>query len=285
MESIVVLNVSPKLKKYIEFSNNARGTRETARQAMNCFDLTSLKGDETKDDILDLCDIAEHNRLASVCIYPHHVPDTAKFLKDTGVVIATVINFPTGLTRTLSNEAATPITTAEDIKTAINAGARQIDVVLPYSQFNAGNSFSTHSILQAARDACPSHVTLKVILETASFQNEEMLRHACKIAIQRGADCLKTSTGKHPNGGATMEAAAILLDEAHNAGRRVGCKITGGVKTNDECARYITLARAVMGWNAIRPDTFRIGASSLLENLIQALGSKSALPAYSPIVA
>ena len=281
----MTLNVTPRLQKMIDFAKNAQGTRETARQAMDCFDLTSLKGDETKDDILELCDIAEHNRLASVCIYPGHIDAAAKFLKDTKVAIATVINFPHGNARTVSGEIATPDTTAEDIKRVVSLGARQIDIVLPYAQFNAGNAFQSHSFLQAARAACPKDVTFKVILETASFTNEEMLRHACRLAIQRGADCLKTSTGKHSNGGATMQAAAILLEEAFNANRKVGCKITGGIKTNDECARYMTLARAIMGWNAIRPDTFRIGASSLLEDLIRSLGSKAPLPAYSPAIA
>ena len=281
----MTINVTPRLQKMIDFAKNAQGTRETARQAMDCFDLTSLKGDETKDDILELCDIAEHNRLASVCIYPSHIDAAAKFLKDTKVAIATVINFPTGTARTVTGEFATPDTTAEDIKRAVVLGAKQVDVVLPYVQFNAGNAFQSHSFLQAARAACPKDVTFKVILETASFANEDMLRHACRLAIQRGADCLKTSTGKHPGGGATMQAAAILLEEAFKANRKVGCKITGGIKTNDECARYMTLARAIMGWNAIRPDTFRIGASSLLEDLIRALGSRAPLPTYSPAIA
>ena len=82
-----------------------------------------------------------------------------------------------------------------------------------------------------------------------------------------------------------MEAVAVLLEEAFQAKRKVGCKITGGIKTNDDCAQYMTLARAIMGWNAIRPDTFRIGASSLLDDLIRALGAKSQLAGYAPIVA
>lgn len=276
----------PHLQKCIDFAKNARGTRETAGDAKTCLDLTSLRGDETKEDILELCDMAKHNYLASVCVYPDQVSTCAAFLQKTGVKVATVINFPNGLTRTLNGEMATPDTTAADIRAAVAAGAKQVDVVFPYAQFLSGNSFNAHSILQAASKACPDHVTFKVILETAAFQNEETLRHACKLAIQRGADCLKTSTGKHQNGGATMEAAAILLDEAYKAGRRVGVKITGGIRTNDHCARYMTLARGIRGdWNTICPDLFRIGASDLLDNLNRSLGSRNPLPEYAPSVA
>lgn len=278
------LNVTPDLQRYIDLAQNARGTRESARQAMNCLDLTSLNGDETKNDIHELCDIAKHNYLASVCIYPEHVATAAKALKGTGVTVATVVNYPTGVMRTLKDEAATPLTTAEDVKSAIRDGAGQVDLVIPYAQFNKGNSFQTHSFLQAARQICPPEAMFKVILETAAFQNEDVLRHACRVAIQRGANCLKSSTGKHPYGGVTMATAAILLDEAFHASEKVGVKLTGGIRSNDECAKYMTLARAVMGWNAIRPDVFRIGASSLLEDLIRSLGSQP-MPTRTPSAA
>lgn len=281
----MALLITPQLQRYVDFAKNSHGTRETARQAMDCLDLTSLRGDEQKADILELCDLARHNRLASVCIYPEHVQSAARALKGSKVSVATVINYPTGMLRTLEDTTATPSSTTEDIKRAVAAGANQIDIVLPYAKFNAGNSFIAHSMLQSARETAGQGVTLKVILETTSFQNEERLRHACQLAIHWGADCLKTSTGKHKDGGATMEAAAVLLQEAFRAERRVGCKITGGIRTNDDCARYMTLARAIMGrWDAIKPDTFRIGASSLLEDLIRALGSRSHLPDYAPSV-
>ncbi len=287
----MTLIVNEYLQRCIAFSSNARGSRASARQVMDCFDLTSLRGNETRDDILDVCDMAKQNSLASVCIYPNYVEPAAKFLKNSHVVVATVINFPTGLTRTLTGEVATPQSTAEDVRAAVKAGARQIDLVLPYGDFLRSNALAGQSFfraatcftfLKAARDACPADVTFKVILETAAFEEEDVLRKACRLAIDRGADCLKTSTGKHANGGATMESAAILLDEAQRAGRPVGCKITGGIKTNDDCARYMTLARSLRGWDAVRPDLFRIGASGLLDNLILSLGSHQIQPEPAP---
>ena len=271
----MTLDQSDKISRLVRLARYAKGTRETARLAMDCFDLTSLKGNETKEEIHDICDIALHNGLASVCVYPEHVKAAHAVLDGGQVAIATVINFSDGVHRTQSDEIATPDTVKIDIEAALKNGARQMDIVFPRHHFDKGDFLKVKEILRAARKSCGDSVTLKCIFETASFNNAQDLRTACRIAIDQNIDCLKTSTGKHPSGGATLEAAAILLQEAQMAGRPVGVKISGGVKSNEDCAQYITLARGIRGHNSITPEFFRIGASSLIKDLIVALGPKS----------
>ncbi len=270
----MTLELPVKLKRLVNFANNARGTRETARLAMNCFDLTSLKGNETREEVFEICDIAKYNRLASVCLYPNQVQTAKTALRDSETIIATVINFSDGRLRTLSDGVADTGTIRTDVAQALKDGARQIDIVFPRHHFDEGNIFQTRAMLKACREACGDDVTMKVIFETAAFDNAEKLREACGLAIKEKADCLKTSTGKHPNGGATMEAAAILMEEAAAAPYQVGVKISGGIRTNDDCARYITLAEGIRGTKSIRREFFRIGASSLINSLIAELGGK-----------
>lgn len=150
-------------------------------------------------------------------------------------------------------------------------GARQIDIVLSHENFRNGNVLQAGEILEACREACTDGVTMKVILETASFENSKSLISACRLAIKYGADCLKTSTGKHPKGGATLEAAAILMDEAQRSNRPIGCKISGGINI-ENCAQYMALARAMAkNWHVIQPSLFRIGSSSLLNDLLDVM--------------
>jgi deoxyribose-phosphate aldolase len=283
----MTLMLNGKLKQAVEFARRAPESRRTARLAMDCLDLTSLRGDETKGDILDLCDMAQHNRLASVCLYPDKVAIAKSVLKESPVVIATVINFPYGDRRTLSEERATPETIKCDVSAAIKDGARQIDIVLPYESFLAGDTLSSLQFLRSCKKAWSPGVTLKVIFETAAFESHpddrtDDLRRACRLAISEGVNCLKTSTGKNPAGGATLDAAAILLDEArHATSHRVGVKIAGGVKNNKDCAQYIMLAEAFRReGKPLGPEIFRIGGSSVLDNLLAALGSRKSLPSY-----
>lgn len=257
------------LRKRVHFARHAKGDANIARIALDCLDLTTLSGDETTADIHKFCATAKANRVASVCIYPPYIADAKTVIRDADITIATVINFPYGSKRTLSDEISTAETTAEDVAMALASGAKQIDIVLPYEDYKVGNTDYCQGLLESCRNACGEDVTMKVILETAAFDNELQLRRACKFAVKYGADCLKTSTGKHENGGATLEVAAILLQEALHAPRQIGVKISGGIKTVDDCAQYIELATMIMGKDIVKPQTFRIGASSVLNELVE----------------
>lgn len=273
---------SESLKAKIAWARNAVGTAETAQTAIHCMDATSLSGSETKSDIETLTNNALTHQTASVCVYPQHVA-TASQIKSAhpqnghNLHIATVINFPYGNKRTNSDEMATTETIAEDVSKAIANGATQIDIVFPYKEFlsEAVGAQKAEEFLNACRDASTGDTIMKVIVESAAYQNEDILRQACKIAVDSGTNSLKTSTGKHELGGATLEAAAILMDEANNAPNPVGVKISGGVKNNQDCAQYIALAKSIFGAESINPNKFRIGASAnkILPDLLSAIQS------------
>lgn len=244
------------------------GNRQTANNTLGLIDLTSLSGDETDEKIKAMCEKAKTNNLASVCFYANHIALAKEQIGSAPVTIATVINFPFGNKASLSDEEATAETTARDVSKAIAMGANQIDIVLPFEEFQNGNVEYATELLTACRAACPQDVRMKVILESAAFDSVKSLQEACKLAIDCGTDSLKTSTGKHEKGGATLEAAAVLLDQAHKATPNIGVKISGGVKTVDDCAQYIDLAKTICGRKYIRPETFRFGASSLVDSLL-----------------
>jgi deoxyribose-phosphate aldolase len=273
---------TPSLKKKVEWAKNARATRETARSALTCLDLTSLTGSESREDIHELCDIARNNLIHSVCVYPEKVETAKAALLSGNIVIATVVNFPYGHRRTNSEQAATPESVRSDVSAAHRSGARQFDIVLAYDAFQEGRKNYAVSLLKACREAVPPDSTMKVILEIATYDSVPQLRAACKIAVASGADCLKSSTGKHHAGGADLERAAIIMEEAHKSLRTVGVKVSGGIRTLDQCAQYMALSRSIRGWDSIRPDLFRIGGSGVVNALLEKLQSPPELAEPTP---
>lgn len=267
-----MFKLSNDLQKKVVLSQNALLDRDVARFAMSCLDLTSLDGGETKAYIQDLYDAARVNDVSSLCVLPDKLSFLKGVKKQEKPVLATVINFPFGSKRTYSDDTATSETTAEDISKAIALGARQIDIVLDYKSFLSGEKNKALDLLKICREGCHDNIKMKVILETATFDDTRSLIDACRRVIGVGADCLKTSTGRHVSGGATLETAAILMHEAYvNHRPQIGVKISGGVNDKN-CAQFITLAHSmVAGKRDITPDLFRIGASSLLNDLLQHL--------------
>lgn len=263
------LHLPPDIQRKVQMARHQSViTPQIARMALNCLDLTALTGNETEQDILKLCNQAVSYNLATVCVLPDKVKMAAQFLKGTGIKVATVINFPYGEKRTgRDHEYATVETTAEDVARAIAMGAEQIDIVQPHDT-RPGHA---QDILRAARLACPQHVTLKSILETASYTDAYDLANACFIAIASGVDCLKTSTGRHVNGGATLEAAAVLMQAIKKSGREIGVKISGGIGDAETCAQYIALQQIYFGANSVAPKRFRIGGSRVLNSLLAKL--------------
>lgn len=262
------LYLPPDIERKVQMAKNQSVvTPEIARLALDCLDLTALSGNETDDDIRTLCHKAITYHLPTICVFPDKVRMASQWLKGTDVKIATVINFPHGDRRTNSDDIANVETTAEDVAKAVAMGAGQIDIVQPYDT-RPGHA---QDLIRAARLACPAGVTLKCILETASYKDTYDLANAALIAIASGADCLKTSTGKHVHGGATLDAAAILLQTIKKSGQSIGIKISGGIKTGEDCAQYMALQRSFFGWSSVQPELFRIGGSQVLENLLMNL--------------
>lgn len=236
-----------------------------ARTVIGLLDLTSL---ETSDDdarIEALCRRATtpFGKVAAVCVYGPFVSLCKKTLAGTGVRVATVVNFPDGR--------ANPGAAALETRTLVAAGADEIDTVLPFAALLRGDRQVARDLVAACRDACGTHAQLKVILETGVLAKPELIAEASRVAIEAGADFIKTSTGKR-SVGATPDAAKIMLAAVREAGKKVGFKAAGGVRTLEQASAYLDLAAHFMGPTWATPATFRFGASGLLDDLMKRLG-------------
>jgi deoxyribose-phosphate aldolase len=233
---------------------------DVVRRALPLIDLTSLNDDDTPEQIAVLCEQAKDAGVAAVCIYAPFVRQA----KATGVRVATVVNFPAG--------APDAAAAARDAKAAIADGADEIDVVLPYERYAAGDRDRALEVIRATREATTGAI-LKVILETGRIGGPETIHSAAADVLDLGADFVKTSTGKLQPG-ATLEAARPMLEAIRAAGHG-GFKAAGGVRTAEDAGRYLELADEIMGEGWTSPQTFRFGASGLLADLLgkQAAGT------------
>jgi deoxyribose-phosphate aldolase len=241
-----------------------------ARIALACLDLTSLNDGDTEIDIERLCERAQgrFGDVAAVCVWPRFAAFARARLPQS-IAVAAVANFPDG--------SADVQRALRDIGTIVDAGAQEVDVVLPYRALMAGDTASCSTLLDAVRRASDG-LLLKVILETGVLEDAAAIRIAARLALAAGADFLKTSTGKTPVS-ATLLAATVMLQEIiadPSAHARVGFKAAGGVRSVSEAARYIELAASMLGEAALVPARFRIGASALLSDIEAVLGG--ALP-------
>jgi deoxyribose-phosphate aldolase len=240
---------------------------ETARRTLGLLDLTSLNEGDDDASTVALCRraVTPAGKVAAVCLWPDFVAVAKRELKGSGVRVATVVNFPGGslpLDRVLGQIAG-----------ALTDGADEIDIVMPYTSLLTGRPVGIEDYLGECRQACGSR-KMKVILETGTLAKPALIDRAASLAIQAGADFLKTSTGKVPVG-ATPGAARVLMEAARAAqadGRAVGVKISGGVRDIAGAATYLALADRILGPKWASPETFRFGASGLLDVLLAELG-------------
>lgn len=234
--------------------------RQLAAYLMPLLDLTSLGEDDTPAKIRALCARARAGSAlpAALCVYPEHVSTAKRALEATPMKVASVVNFPDG-----GSDAAR---VRRETQRVIAAGADEVDMVLPWSAFVRGEIATARAAVDAARHACGAAHVLKLILETGELVAPAHIRAAAQLGIDAGVDFLKTSTGKAALN-ATPEAAALMLDViAANRGR-CGFKAAGGIRSLDAAIEYLDLARARLGDEWISPAQFRIGASTLYDEL------------------
>ena len=243
---------------------------DTAKTALSLLDLTDLTDTCDSAAIEKLCKQAQtpFGTTAAICIWPRFVAE-ARGILGAGhpVKIATVVNFPSG-------DLAVADVVAET-KAAIADGADEIDLVIPYRAFLAGNEAAVTEMVTAVKAACTPPVILKTILETGEIKDAALIRRASDLAIAAGSDFIKTSTGKVAVN-ATLEAAGIMLTAIRESGRPVGFKPAGGVRTVAEARDYLALAASTLGEGWATPETFRFGASSLLGDILSVLGGQAA---------
>jgi deoxyribose-phosphate aldolase len=244
--------------------DSAVARKAFARHALSLLDLTDLSEQATEASTLNLCAKAAGApvHVAAVCIWPQFVNIAKRALAGTGVKVATVVNFPAGGTNVGR--------VMGDITEAIDDGADEIDLVFPYKAFQEGAEDIARDMVSEAKATVEAR-TLKVILESGMFNGQKLLSKACTLAIDAGADFLKTSTGKTAIS-ATPEAARTLLMAVKTASRPIGFKPSGGIRTLEDAQLYLGLADEIMGAGWTKPATFRFGASGLHSVLVSAIG-------------
>ncbi|WP_096199809.1 deoxyribose-phosphate aldolase [Bacillus sp. FJAT-45350] len=198
------------------------------------IDHTALKPETTEEQIETLCKEAREYKFASVCVNPTWIETAAELLKDSGVDVCTVIGFPLG--------ASTPETKAFETRDAITKGATEVDMVINIGALQDGNDELVERDIRAVVEAAKGKALTKVIIETCLLTDEEKER-ACRLAVQAGADFVKTSTG-FSSGGATVEDIALMRK---TVGPTIGVKASGGVRSLEDANAMINAGATRIG--------------------------------------
>jgi len=239
--------------------------------AITMIDLTTLEGADTPGKVRAMCAKALRPDpgdpavppVAAVCVYPDLVATARAALGGAAVAVASVATaFPSG-------RASLAVKLA-DVRDAVNNGADEVDMVIDRGAFLAGHYGQVYEEVRAVREACGT-AHLKVILETGELATLDNVARASWLAMLAGADFIKTSTGK-VSPASTPPVALVMLgavrDYSQATGRRVGVKVAGGIRTAKDAIRYLVLVRETAGPEWLSPALFRIGASSLLNDLL-----------------
>lgn len=239
--------------------------------AVRCVDLTTLEGADTPGKVRAMCaralrpdpDDPSVGPVAAVCVYGALVAEARAAVAGTPVRVASVAGaFPSG---------QSPLEERlDEIRTAVADGADEIDIVLNRGALLAGRLDVVHEEVAAAKDAC-GPARLKTILETGELGSYEMTRRAAMIAMAAGSDVIKTSTGKLPVSATPATAlcmAEAIRDFGEATGRDVGLKLAGGIRTSKQALGYMALVAETLGTAWLTPERFRIGASTLLNDIV-----------------
>jgi deoxyribose-phosphate aldolase len=240
------------------------------QQLLRLLDLTRLSDNDTDTDMAQwLAQAATPEALpAAFCVYPQFIGQTLAHLQQQQmpVPVATVVNFPDG---------DLPVAqVVQQINEAIALGATEIDAVLPYKALLAGDHAAVKHFLSAVRQAC-GEVCLKVIIESGALGTAQQICKATELAIEGGADFVKTSTGKVAVG-VTLEAARIILTAIAGTDRPVGFKASGGVRTVAQALELLQMYEDITGQLA-NPAGMRLGASTLLSELLAEIDTAKSL--------
>ena len=260
-----------------------RSIKKSAKQvgirlAISMLDLTTLEGKDSEGKVRQLCQKAMRPlpgdpsvpHVAAVCVYPNLVPAARDELAGSGVKVASVsTGFPAGLV-------PLPVK-IEDARRAVAMGADEIDMVIDRGAFLSGDYGRVFEEIVAVKDACGS-AHLKVILETGELETYDHVRKASHLAMNAGADFIKTSTGKiqpAATPGVVLVMLEAIRDHYRETGRRVGMKPAGGVRTSKQALHLLVLVKETLGDAWLTPDLFRIGASTVTNDLLMQLAKES----------
>jgi deoxyribose-phosphate aldolase len=255
---------------------SSRSIKTTAKQwaidlAISMIDLTTLEGQDTPGKVRALCakgmrpDPSDPTvpRVAAICVYPDLVAVAVHELRGSGVKVASVATaFPSGR--------ASMTVKLQDTRDAVAAGADEIDMVIDRGAFLSGRYLEVYDEIVAVKQAC-GDAHLKVILETGELGTYDNVRRASWLAMLAGGDFIKTSTGKI-SPAATLAVTMIMLEAVRDfrdsTGRQIGVKPAGGIRSSKDAIKHLVVVNETAGDDWLDPDWFRLGASSLLNDLL-----------------
>lgn len=245
-------------------------------RAIQCMDLTTLSGDDTPGSVHRLCQKAKQPlsprmqeslsigrvMVGAVCVYHRYVSEAKRHLEGSDVPVAAVsTGFPAGLSPFEQR--------LDEIKSSIADGADEIDIVITRAHVLRGDWQALYEEMQACREACgEAHV--KAILATGELGTLTNVARASAVCMMAGADFIKTSTGKEPVNatlGYALVMARLIRDYRERTGVRIGFKPAGGIRSTKQAIEYLMLMKEELGDPWVRPDLFRLGASSLLSDI------------------
>jgi deoxyribose-phosphate aldolase len=272
MTTIDQVMVEERAGSFAKRSIKAGAKLRGLKLAVAMIDLTTLEGKDTPGKVAYLCRKAlqpieskyEVPSCAAVCVYPNMVRYARRFLGERSPVkVASVATgFPSG---------QFPLRTRlEETRRAANDGADEIDMVIDRGAFLAGEQARVFDEIAAVKEACGA-AHLKVILETGELVTYDNVRRASDLAMEAGADFIKTSTGK-VNPAATPGVTLVMLEAIRDyffaTGKRIGMKPAGGIRTAKQSLAYLVMLAETLGDDWLTPDLFRFGASTLLNDVL-----------------
>ncbi|MEP1150317.1 MAG: deoxyribose-phosphate aldolase [Balneola sp.] len=265
------VGIEEKVSRLNKRSIKKESKMQALKLALSMVDLTTLEGKDSEGKVRQLCQkaisphpsVADIPQVAAVCVYPSMVKIAKNTLKGSDINVASVATaFPSGMA---------PLSIRiEDTKFAVEEGADEVDMVITRGAFLEGEYNLVFDEIAAIKEAC-GEAHLKVILETGELHTYENVRLASDIAMEAGADFIKTSTGKI-SPAATQPVTLVMLeairDYYYKTNKMIGMKPAGGIRTSKQAIQYLVLIKETLGAAWLNNEYFRFGASSLANDLL-----------------
>ena len=265
------VNAQERVARLFSRSIKKESKMQALHLALSMIDLTTLEGKDSEGKVKQLCYKASHlhdkypglPNVAAICVYPNMVPIAKKSLDGTGINVASVATaFPSGMADIKAK--------LEEVKSVVDDGADEVDMVISRGKFLSGNYGYVSDEISQVKEAC-GKAHLKVILETGELVTLDNVRLASDIAMEAGADFIKTSTGKI-SPAATPPVVLTMLEAIRDfqtkTGKKIGMKPAGGIGTAKQAIQYLVMIKETLGSEWLSPDLFRFGASSLANDIL-----------------
>ena len=277
-KSIDQVNTQERVTRVFSRSIKKESKMQALYLALSMIDLTTLEGKDSEGKVKQLCYKASHlhykhpglPNVAAICVYPTMVPIAKKALEGTGINVASVATaFPSGMADINAK--------LDEVKSVVDAGADEVDMVISRGRFLNGDYDYVSDEISQVKDAC-GKAHLKVILETGELVTLDNVQLASDIAMEAGADFIKTSTGK-VSPAATPPVVLTMLEAIRDfqikTGKKIGMKPAGGISTAKQAIQYLVMIKETLGDDWLSPNLFRFGASSLANDILMQIMKQS----------